>query len=157
MSFVEKEQGGSSLIPTIRLDAEYIQSLSVKNDSLVELLRESEGDADSQLFLNVNAHSQGRDSYAVTVQVRLQVGAGKKANFSIDLDYQGIFQITSANESVLPVILFVQCPYLLFPALRHLITILTQNSGLPPVHMQPINFMEMFQQKMKEKSEAIKK
>jgi preprotein translocase subunit SecB len=84
--------------------------------------------------------------------VRIQVGAGKKANFTINLDYAGRFSIAQATESILPVILFVQCPHLLFPAVRHIVTSATQNSGLPPFHMQPINFMEMFQQKMKEKA-----
>jgi preprotein translocase subunit SecB len=142
----------SSPIPAIRLDAEFIQLLTVKNESLVDLLQESDGEADTQLSLNVNAHASGPDMYRVVLQVQIQVGAGKKANFSVDLDYEGLFRITEVNESILPVILFVQCPHLLFPAVRHIVTVVTQNSGLPPFHMQPINFMEMFQQKMKEQA-----
>lgn len=142
--------------PTIRLDAEYIQSLTVRNTALIEMLQESEGEADTQLTLNVNAHAAGTDLYRVILQVRLQVGAGKKANFSIDLDYEGCFCVTEVNESILPIILFVQCPHLLFPAVRHIITTLTQNSGLPPFNMQPINFMDMFQEKIKEQNASIK-
>jgi preprotein translocase subunit SecB len=147
----ESANTNATPIPSISLDAEYIQSMAIKNESLIDLLRESNGEADTQLSLNVTAHAAGKDLYRVVLHVRIQVGAGKKANFTIDLDYAGCFAITQATESILPVILFVQCPHLLFPAVRHIVTTMTQNSGLPPFHMQPINFMEMFQQKMNEK------
>jgi len=143
--------------PAIRLDAEYVQSLTVRNSDLIEMLQESAGEADTQMTLNVNAHAAGTDLYRVILQVRLQVGAGKKANFSIDLDYAGCFCVTEVNESILPIILCVQCPHLLFPAVRHIITTVTQNSGLPPFNMQPINFMDMFQEKIKEQKSPIKR
>ena len=156
MAIFDQNSAHKNEAPSIRVDAEYISGLSLKNPELLTLLRESNGEADTQLSLNVNAHAAGTDQYRVVLQVRLQVGAGKKANFSIDLDYEGCFCITEATESVLPVILFVECPRFLFPGVRQIITTLTQNSGLPPFHMQPINFMEMFQQKIKEQSEGMK-
>lgn len=152
MAIFDKQAANSTPVPSIRVDAEYISSLSIKNPELLTLLRESNGEVDTQLSLNVNAHAAGTDMYRVVLQVRIQVGAGKTPNFSIDLDYEGCFYISEVTESILPVILFVECPRFLFPGVRHIITTLTQNSGLPPFHMQPINFMDMFQKKMKEQS-----
>jgi len=140
----------SNLMPSIQLDAEYIQSLVIKNESLIDLLKASNGQAETELSFNINANAAGKDIYRVLLQVRLQVGTGKNDRFTLDLDYEGSFTITQTTEEILPIILFVQCPHLLFPSVRHIVTSATQNSGLPPFHMQPINFMELFQQKMAE-------
>lgn len=140
----------TNAMPIIQLEAEYIHSLVVKNETLLDFLRESNGAADTQLSININANAAAKDLYRVLLQVRIQVGKGQKEHFTLDLDYEGAFTITGANESILPIILFVQCPHLLFPSVRHIVTMVTQNSGLPPFHMQPINFMELFQQKMQE-------
>lgn len=155
MAIFDKTAANSAPVPSIRVDAEYISNLRIKNPDLLTLLRDSNGEADTQLSLNVNAHAAGNDMYRIVLQVRIQVGAGKSPNFSIDLDYEGLFFVSEVTESILPVILFVECPRFLFPSVRHIVTTLTQNSGLPPFHMQPINFMDMFQKKMKEQSGKV--
>jgi preprotein translocase subunit SecB len=155
MAMFDKPAANSAPVPSIRVDAEYISSLRIKNPDLLTLLRDSNGEADTQLSLNVNAHAAGNDTYRIVLQVRIQVGAGKSPNFSIDLDYEGLFFVSEVTESILPVILFVECPRFLFPSVRHIVTTLTQSSGLPPFHMQPINFMDMFQKKIKEQSGKV--
>jgi preprotein translocase subunit SecB len=139
-----------NVMPLVQLEAEYIESLNIKNTALIDLLKSTNGEAETQLSFNINANAAGKDLYRVILQIRLQVGTSKKDHFNLDLDYEGMFTITQASEEILPIILFVQCPHLMFPSVRHIVTIATQNSGLPPFHMQPINFMELFQQKMQE-------
>ncbi len=140
----------ANVMPLVQLEAEYIQSLVIKNTALIDLLRATNGQADTQLSFNINANAAGKDMYRVTLHIRLVVGTSVQDQFNLDLDYEGMFTITQATEEILPIILFVQCPHLMFPSVRHIVTIATQNSGLPPFHMQPINFMELFQQKMQE-------
>ena len=59
------------------------------------------------------------------------------------------------SEEVLAVflptlILFIECPRLLFPFARQIIAEATRNGGFPPLMLDPIDFAQMFQQKLAE-------
>jgi len=49
-----------------------------------------------------------------------------------------------AEESVEPVLL-VECPRLLFPYARNILADVTRDGGFPPVLLQPIDFVALWQ------------
>ncbi len=50
---------------------------------------------------------------------------------------------------MLPV-LFIECPRLLFPFARQIIADVTRNGGFPPLMIDPIDFAQMFTQRVAE-------
>ena len=68
----------------------------------------------------------------------------------IEIQFAGLARIKNANEEILPLLLFIQCPYLLFPYMRMLVSVLTQESGFPPLVLHPIDFADLFRQRMEQ-------
>ena len=87
------------------------------------------------------------------VEVRHLLAEAKddgKVLFNAELAYGGVFRISGfPQEHMLPV-LFIECPRLLFPFARQIIADATRNGGFPPLMIDPIDFAQMFQQRMAE-------
>ena len=80
----------------------------------------------------------------------------KTVLFNVELLYGGVFRIEGfSQEHMLPV-LFIECPRLLFPFARQIIAEATRNGGFPPLMLDPIDFAQMFQQKLAEDAAKAK-
>ena len=76
--------------------------------------------------------------------------------FNVELVYGGVFRLNGfPQEHTLP-ILFIECPRLLFPFARQIIAECTRNGGFPPLMIDPIDFAQMFQQRMAEEQVKAK-
>ncbi len=74
--------------------------------------------------------------------------------FNVELVYGGVFRIVGfPQEHMLP-LLFIECPRMLFPFARQIIADATRNGGFPPLLLDPIDFAQMFQQKMMQDQQA---
>jgi protein-export chaperone SecB len=74
----------------------------------------------------------------------------KDVLFNIELVYGGVFRVEGfPQEHMLP-ILFIECPRLLFPFARQIVAECSRNGGFPPLMIDPIDFAQMFQQRMAE-------
>jgi preprotein translocase subunit SecB len=49
-------------------------------------------------------------------------------------------------------LLFIECPRMLFPFARQIVADATRNGGFPPLLIDPIDFAQMFQQRMAEEN-----
>ena len=75
---------------------------------------------------------------------------GDKVLFIAELVYGGVFRIVGfPQEHMLP-LLFIECPRLIFPFARQIISDVTRNGGFPPLMIDPIDFAQMFSQRMAE-------
>ena len=75
---------------------------------------------------------------------------GDKMLFNVELAYGGVFRVTGfPQEHMLP-LLFIECPRLLFPFARQIVSDATRNGGFPPLMIDPIDFAQMFTQRMAE-------
>ncbi|MEQ8736944.1 MAG: protein-export chaperone SecB, partial [Hoeflea sp.] len=70
--------------------------------------------------------------------------------FNVELVYGGVFRVANfPQEHMLP-LLFIECPRILFPFARQIVADATRNGGFPPLLIDPIDFAQMFQQRMAE-------
>jgi hypothetical protein len=76
--------------------------------------------------------------------------------FNVELVYGGVFRIDGfPQEHMLP-ILFIECPRLLFPFARQVVADATRQGGFPPLMIDPIDFAQMFQQRMAQEQAKAK-
>ena len=50
-------------------------------------------------------------------------------------------------DSLQPTVM-IECPRLLFPFAREIIATATRNGGFPPLLLEPIDFVELYRQRM---------
>ena len=75
---------------------------------------------------------------------------GEKTAYLADVQQACIFAVSGLNEQATHAALNTLCPHTLFPYARRSITDLVADGGFPPLVLQPINFDQIYAQRMQE-------
>ena len=150
------ETGASANPPSFNLIGQYIRDMSFENPGAPASIMLGGPNPNFQVGINVGVKKQSEDLYAVEITLNAKADREKNVLFNVELIYGGVFAISGfPQEHMLP-ILFIECPRLLFPFARQIIAEATRNGGFPPLMLDPIDFAQMFQQKIAEDQAASK-
>ncbi|MCX8999488.1 protein-export chaperone SecB [Rhizobiaceae bacterium BDR2-2] len=142
--------------PSLNILAQYIKDLSFENPSAPRSLQARDKAPAINISVNVNANPLSDSDFDVVLSLNAEAKDGDKALFAVELVYGGVFRITGfPQEHVLP-LLFIECPRLLFPFARQIVSDATRNGGFPPLMIDPIDFAQMFSQRMAEEQARAK-
>ena len=150
----DDNQGTSS--PSLNILAQYIKDLSFENPGAPRSLQARDKAPAININVNVNANPLTETDFDVVLALTAEAKEGDKVVFATELVYGGVFRITGfPQEHMLP-ILFIECPRLLFPFARQIIADATRNGGFPPLMIDPIDFAQMFAQRVSEEQARAK-
>lgn len=142
--------------PEFRMQKMFIKDLSFENPNAPEVyIAPQQSEPKVELNLNLNHKKVDAEHYEVTLQVYAKV-AGKeddKTLFILEIEHAAIFRIKNIPEEHIEMVLGVDCPTLLFPFTRQIVSQVTVDGGFSPFLMEPVNFMALFQN-AKAKKEA---
>ncbi|MGI2036009.1 protein-export chaperone SecB [Rhizobium panacihumi] len=142
--------------PSLSILAQYTKDLSFENPGAPRSLQARETAPAININVNVNANPLSDSDFDVVLTLNAQAMEGDKVVFAAELVYGGVFRITGfPQEHMLPV-LFIECPRLLFPFARQIIADVTRNGGFPPLMIDPIDFAQMFTQRIAEEQTRSK-
>ena len=142
--------------PTLNVLAQYVKDLSFESPGAPNSLRGRDKAPGIAINVNVNANPLSEKQFDVNLSLTAKATVDKDVLFNVELVYGGVFNIDGfPQEHMLP-ILFIECPRLLFPFARQIIADATRNGGFPPLMLDPIDFAQMFQQKLAEDQAAAK-
>ncbi len=65
--------------------------------------------------------------------------------FMVEFAYCGIFTLQAVEADAIEPVLLAECPRLLFPFARNVLADAVRQGGFPPVMLQPIDFVAMWQ------------
>ena len=71
-----------------------------------------------------------------------------EAIFVVELSYAAVFEAINIPQEALQPALLIEAPRLIFPFARAIVADLTRESSLPPLLIQPIDFVQLYQQKL---------
>ncbi|ATN32211.1 protein-export chaperone SecB [Rhizobium sp. S95] len=149
-----ENQGTAS--PSLNILAQYIKDLSFENPGAPRSLQARDKAPAININVNVNANPLTESDFDVVLSLSAEAKDGDKVVFAAELVYGGVFRITGfPQEHMLPV-LFIECPRLLFPFARQIIADATRNGGFPPLMIDPIDFAQMFTQRVAEEQARAK-
>ena len=136
--------------PSLTILAQYVKDFSFENPGAPRSLQARDKAPAINISVNVNANPLAESDFDVLLSLNAEAKDGDKVLFNAELAYGGVFRITGfPQEHMLPV-LFIECPRLLFPFARQIIADATRNGGFPPLMIDPIDFAQMFQQRIAE-------
>jgi preprotein translocase subunit SecB len=148
------DQGTAS--PSLNILAQYIKDLSFENPGAPRSLQSRDKAPAININVNVNANPLSETDFDVVLALNAEAKEGDKILFAAELVYGGVFRVTGfPQEHMLPV-LFIECPRLLFPFARQIIADATRNGGFPPLLIDPIDFAQMFAQRVAEEQTRAK-
>ena len=142
--------GSAAESPSLNILAQYIKDLSFENPGAPRSLQARDKAPAININVNVNANPLSESEFDVILTLSADAKDGDKTLFHTELAYGGVFRVTGfPQEHMLP-LLFIECPRLLFPFARQIIADATRNGGFPPLMIDPIDFAQMFTQRMAE-------
>ena len=106
-----------------------------------------QGQPNIDLAIDVGAKPQGDDgkTYEVTLKLNARAGTSETALFLIELDYSGVFQVDGFQSNEVEPILLIECPRILFPFARRIISDISAEGGFPPLRVDPVDFAGLYQ------------
>lgn len=115
-----------------------------------------EGEWNPKLNLNIGtrARAVADDFYEIVLTVTVEAHQEEQVAFLVELQQAGVFMVKGFSEQELNQVLAILGPQNLFPFAREAVANLTSRGGFPPVLLQPINFEQLYRQKMQEQNAA---
>ena len=142
--------------PSLNILAQYVKDFSFENPGAPRSLQARDKAPAINISVNVNANPLSDTDFDVILSLNAEAKDGDKMLFNVELAYGGVFRVAGfPQEHMLPV-LFIECPRLLFPFARQIISDATRNGGFPPLMIDPIDFAQMFTQRMAEEQVKAK-
>jgi preprotein translocase subunit SecB len=133
--------------PQLMVLAQYIKDLSFENPNAPRSLQ---GSTQPQINISVNVTANPLSDTDVEVTLRLEgkAEAAGTVMFNVELEFAGAFRIQNVPQDSLQPIVLIECPRLLFPFAREIIATTVRNGGFPPLMLDPIDFIALYQQRM---------
>lgn len=147
---------GDASRPRLNVLAQYVKDLSFESPGAPASLRGRDKAPSININVNVNANPLSDKEYDVNLTLSAKASFDKDVLFNVELVYGGVFHIDGFQQDHMLPILFIECPRLLFPFARQIISDATRNGGFPPLMLDPIDFAQMFQQKLAEEQARAK-
>ena len=73
---------------------------------------------------------------------------------SLNSTYAGVFTLNGLPDNAIEPVLLVECPRILFPFARNILAEITRDGGFPPVLLQPIDFVALWQSRNPQRLEG---
>jgi len=147
--------------PPLTVNIQYVKDLSfeVPNAPAIYTTLRAAPRVDINLDVQARRIQDGQNVFEVTLEIRAEATeptdpqavpaegaptAGQRV-FLAEMSYSGIFTIGPVPENAIEPLILVECPRLLFPFARNLLADTTREGGFPPVLLQPIDFVQLWQ------------
>ena len=134
---------------TMQINAQYIKDFSFENPNSPGSLQ-PKSEPSVEVNVDVQAVPLSDHVYEVSLTTSITGRDETQTLFIIELVYAGIFTFQGESDDNIQPALLIDCPQLLFPFARSIISGVTQNGGFPPLLLQPVNFAQLFIDSKKE-------
>ncbi len=146
---------GPQATPPLVVNIQFVKDLSFEVPGAPEIFSTLRAQPNVQINLDVQARriQDGQNVFEVVLVTRAEAtegppGADGQAGrpvFIAELSYAGIFTLNGVPEQSVEPVLLIECPRLLFPYARNILSDVTRDGGFPPVLLQPIDFVALWQ------------
>ncbi len=139
---------------SIGVIAQYVKDLSFESPGAPDSVRTRT--AAPSINIGVNVQSRGLPNTELEVELRIDasVKEGEQVVFAIELVYGGLFKLNNVSTENLPLFAMIECPRLLFPFARQIIADASRNGGFPPLLIDPIDFVQLYRQRLAQMNAA---
>ena len=143
-------QGQEIQMPNLRILAQYIKDLSFENPNAPDSLRPRENAPEINIQINVNAAPLSESEFEAELTLNATAQDGETTLFNVELLFAGVFAIENVPQDQLHPFVMIECPRMLFPFARQVISDATMRGGFPPLNVDPIDFAALYRQRMME-------
>jgi preprotein translocase subunit SecB len=145
-------------VPPLVVNIQYVKDLSfeVPNAPGVYATLRAAPRVDINLDVQARRVQEGQNVFEVVLVIRAEATEpspngtdapvpGAPRIFLAELSYGGVFTLNGIPDNAVEPVLLVECPRVLFPFARNILSDVTRDGGFPPVLLQPIDFVALWQ------------
>ena len=142
--------------PNTKVLAQFIRDLSFEN-ILAQKGLDTNTPPDIKVKVNLDAKKRkSENQYEVLIKLSVVSSAKTEDSndsensklFILEIEYGGIFELTGVPEDQIHPYLMIECPRILFPYLRRIVGDVTRDGGFPPLNLEQINFLALYQKEI---------
>ncbi len=140
---------GADAAPQVRMQVlgQFIRDMSFENAVAQKGLSNADVQPDIQVQVSLDARKRPVD-HQYEVITKFKITSSNKADkaplFLMELDYGGIFHIEGVPDDQLHPYLLIECPRMLFPFVRRIISDVTRDGGFPPLNVDTVDFLALY-------------
>ena len=143
--------------PRMQILAQFTRDLSFENIVAQKGLNGADVKPEISVQVSLDARKRGTENqYEVISKFKVESknsGDGSSL-FLCELDYGGVFHIEGVPEEQLHPFLMIECPRMLFPFVRRIISDTTRDGGFPPVNLDPVDFVALYRREIARRAQA---
>ncbi|MAC80978.1 MAG: protein-export chaperone SecB [Rhodobacteraceae bacterium] len=145
-------QGAAPQQPQVqmRVLGQFIRDMSFEN-VMAQKGGRSDGQPDINVQVNLDAKKRSAEhQYEVAIKLTITSKAKDSGDslFLMEIDYAGIFHIDGIPDEQMHPFLMIECPRILFPFLRRIVSDVTRDGGYPPLNLDNIDFVALYRQEI---------
>ncbi|WP_151718933.1 protein-export chaperone SecB [Gemmobacter serpentinus] len=156
---MSEENGAAAAAPQVKMSvlAQFVRDMSFENVVAQKGMAGGDVQPDVQVAVSLDARKRAAENqYEVLNKFRV---TSKNKNteetlFLLELEYGGIFHVEGVPEDQLHPFLLIECPRLLFPFIRRIISDLTRDGGFPPLNIDTVDYLALYRQELARRAQA---
>ncbi len=157
----ENEQAAAleqAAAPRMQIATQFIRDMSFEN---IVAQKGIQGDVQPDIQVQVNLDAKKREAEnTYEVIAKFSIHSKNKTDgsslFMMELEYGGVFIIEGVPEAQMHPYLLIECPRMLFPYVRRIVSDVTRDGGFPPLNLENIDFVGLYRQELTRRAQAEK-
>jgi preprotein translocase subunit SecB len=134
--------------PQLNVLGQYVKDFSFENPNAPRSLGQNQTQPGINVGINVALAQLAPTDFEVGLKIEGKAEAAGAVLFAFELTYAGIFRIQNVPQEHLQPLLMIECPRLLFPFAREMISTAVRNGGFAPLLLDPVDFVSLYQQRL---------
>ncbi len=130
---------------SIGIRNQYLKDISFENPQAPEIFTKNIK-PDVDISVDIKANIKEESIYEVILYLKVVYQFESKIIFMIETEYGGVFDLSKIEKNNLEFVTLVECPKLLFPYIRQIVSNLTSYGGYPAILLDPVDFNSIFKQ-----------
>ncbi len=128
------------------IHGQYIKDLSFEVPGAPQIFLEApKGQPEMSLNLDVQVEGLAEDVFETVLDIKAESKVNGQVAYIVELKYAGLFTLRVPEQHRAPM-LFVECPRLMFPFARAILSDVSRDGGFQPLILGPIDFAALYQQ-----------
>ena len=135
----------------IEILSQFVKDMSFEKKDDYAYFTEEDFKGKTDFSLNIEIENEQRDESRIVVSliVNLEAKINNKSAFILEMTYCGLFKLPNVAENILEKQIRVECPKILFPYIRRIISQTMIESGMPNIDIKNINFFDLYKSNKK--------
>ena len=150
------ESGAAPAPVKMNVLAQFVRDLSFEN---ILAQKGAGGDVQPDVQVQVNLDAKKRtaeNQYEVVLKLKVTSKAKTSGEtlFIIEMDYVGVFNIENVPNEQMHPFLLIECPRMIFPFARRIVSDVTRDGGFPPLNLEMIDFVALYRNELARRAQA---